>query len=74
MIEIDAIDRALLRALVEDAGQSAGALARVLGMSQPVIWRRIKRLRDTGVIKGTRLRLDKAALGWRDWPRSCLCY
>ena len=25
MIEIDAIDRALLRALVEDAGQSAGA-------------------------------------------------
>ncbi len=64
MIEIDAIDRALLRALVEDAGQSAGALARVLGMSQPVIWRRIKRLRDTGVIKGTRLRLDKAALGF----------
>ena len=64
MIKIDAIDRALLRALVEDAGQSAGALARVLGMSQPVIWRRIKRLRDTGVIKGTRLRLDKAAVGF----------
>ena len=35
MIEIDDFDRALLRALQRDANQSAGALGREIGMSQP---------------------------------------
>jgi DNA-binding Lrp family transcriptional regulator len=64
MIEVDAIDHALLRALQQDANQSAGALGRQVGLSQPATWRRIKRLQETGVITGRRLRLDAEALGF----------
>ncbi|MDE9450833.1 Lrp/AsnC family transcriptional regulator [Aliiroseovarius sp. Z3] len=64
MMELDDIDRALLRALAEDATQSAGALGREVGLSQPATWRRIKRLTDGGVIAGRRLDLDREALGF----------
>lgn len=64
MIEIDDFDRALLRALQADASQSAGALGREIGMSQPATWRRIRRLQEAGVIKGRRLHLDADALGF----------
>jgi DNA-binding Lrp family transcriptional regulator len=64
MIELDEIDRGLLRALVRDAGQGAGTLGRRFGLSQPATWRRIRRLHDIGVIKGQRLRLDTEKLGF----------
>ena len=64
MIEIDDFDRALLRALQRDANQSAGALGREIGMSQPATWRRIRRLQEAGAIKGRRLHLDAEALGF----------
>ena len=64
MIEIDVFDRALLRALQRDANQSAGALGREIGMSQPATWRRIRRLQEAGAIKGRRLHLDAEALGF----------
>ena len=63
MIELDEIDRHILRALSMNAGQSAGALARDLGLSQPATWRRIKRLTDLGVIKSERLVLDLEKMG-----------
>ncbi len=64
MMELDDIDRALLRALARDATQSAGALGRDLGLSQPATWRRIKRLKDSGVIAGHRLQIDAEAVGF----------
>lgn len=64
MIALDDLDRAILRALVADASQSAGALGRALGLSQPACWRRIRRLEEAGVIAGRRLDLDQAALGF----------
>jgi len=64
VIELDAIDGQLLRALTRDAGQSAGALGRRLGLSQPATWRRIKRLEEAGVIRGRQLRLDAEKLGF----------
>lgn len=64
MIELDDTDRAILRALAEDAAQNAGALGRALGISQPNAWRRVKRLEEAGVIRGRRLVLDAAALGF----------
>ncbi len=64
MIELDSVDRQILRALSEDATQSASALGRALGLSQPATWRRIKRLRETGVIAGQRLDLDRERLGF----------
>ena len=64
MIELDDIDRRILRLLVADATQGAGAVGRAVGLSQPAAWRRIKRLQDAGVIKGKRLRLNAEALGF----------
>jgi Lrp/AsnC family transcriptional regulator, leucine-responsive regulatory protein len=64
MIDLDDLDRKLLFALAKDATQSAGALGRRFGLSQPATWRRIKRLQDSGIIKGHRLRLNAEALGF----------
>lgn len=64
MTDLDDMDRRILRLLVQDATQSASALGRALGLSQPATWRRIKRLYDTGVIKGQRLDLDREKLGF----------
>ena len=63
MTALDDLDRAILRALSMDATQSAGAIGRALGLSQPATWRRIKRLQDAGAITGQRVDLDMAALG-----------
>lgn len=63
-VELDDTDRKLLRALAADARQSAGALGREFGLSQPATWRRIKRLQDAGVLKGRRVRLNNDALGF----------
>lgn len=64
MIELDETDRKILRILARDATQSASAIGRRLDMSQPAVWRRIKRLQDSGVIQGRRLRLDADKLGF----------
>lgn len=64
MIELDTKDRALLRLLLEDATQTASALGRSLGLSQPAAWRRLRRLREAGVIKSQRLELNAEALGF----------
>jgi DNA-binding Lrp family transcriptional regulator len=64
MTDLDATDRAILRALQTDATQSAGALGRALGLSQPACWRRIRRLEQAGIIAGRRVVLDAARLGF----------
>ena len=63
-MDLDDLDRAILRALSLDAGVSAGELGRRLGLSQPAAWRRVKRLEDAGVIAGARVDADRAALGF----------
>lgn len=50
-ISIDAIDVKLLEALQDDASQSNQALAACAHISPPTCLRRIKRLRDAGLIE-----------------------
>ncbi len=64
MIDLDDIDRAILRSLSEDATIGAATLGRQLGVSQPAAWRRIKRLEQAGVLAGRRIEVDRAALGF----------
>jgi DNA-binding Lrp family transcriptional regulator len=64
MIDLDDTDRAILRTLSREGGLSAGALGRDLGLSQPAAWRRVKRLEDAGILRGTRFDVDRAALGF----------
>jgi len=64
VIDLDATDRAILRALQSDATLKASTLGRRLGLSQPATWRRIKRMSDAGVIGARKLDLDLEALGF----------
>lgn len=64
MIDVDAVDRAILRAVSQDAHANAGEIGRALGLSQPATWRRIKRLTDAGVIDGAHVPADRAGLGF----------
>jgi DNA-binding Lrp family transcriptional regulator len=63
-MELDATDLAILRAVRADASQSAAAIGRRVGVSQPVAWRRLRALRDAGVLKEKRFRLDREKLGF----------
>ncbi len=64
MIDLDDIDRAILRELVADALAGAGELGRRLGLSQPATWRRMQRLSDAGILAGRRIAVDRTALGF----------
>lgn len=64
MTDLDEIDRKILRALALDADQPASTLGRRFGLSQPAMWRRIRRLEEAGVLAGRRLRLDLGKLGF----------
>ena len=64
MTDLDDIDRGFLRALSKDARQSAGALGRQFGLSQPAAWRRLRRLQEAGVLEGRKVRLNNQALGF----------
>ncbi|PTE16020.1 Lrp/AsnC family transcriptional regulator [Pseudogemmobacter blasticus] len=64
MIDLDDTDRALLRALAQDATLSAGELGRRIGLSQPAAWRRIRRMEEAGILTGRRIEVDRQALGF----------
>ena len=64
MIELDEIDRGLLRALSDDASQPASVLGRRFSLSQPAAWRRIQRLEKAGVLRGRRVEMDVEKLGF----------
>jgi len=58
------LDKQILKKLSLEPKLTTSALATSLSTSQPVIWRRIKRLESTGVIKGKRLLLNQELLGF----------
>jgi len=63
-VTLDEADRAILRALQQDATLSSAALGQAVGLSQPVAWRRVQRLEAAGVLAGQRLEFDLNALGF----------
>jgi Lrp/AsnC family transcriptional regulator, leucine-responsive regulatory protein len=63
-VELDDFDLALLRALATDARQSQRALARKIEMSPPAVADRLSRLERAGAIRGYRVDVDWAALGY----------
>jgi Lrp/AsnC family transcriptional regulator, leucine-responsive regulatory protein len=63
-VEVDDLDLTLLRALADDARLSQRALARAVGMSPPAIADRLARLERVGAIRGYRVDVDWAALGY----------
>lgn len=62
--EIDDADRRILRAVQADSSRSTAELAEVVGLSQPACWRRLQRLRESGVIVRETAVLDRERLGY----------
>ncbi len=61
---LDATDLAILRALSADARVTNKALAAHLGLAESTCAYRLRALRDNGVVTGTTLQVDLAALGY----------
>ncbi|WP_329484531.1 Lrp/AsnC family transcriptional regulator [Kribbella sp. NBC_01484] len=60
---IDDLDRKLLAALQDDAGQSYAALGQAVGLSAGSAHERVRKLKAAGVIRRTTVEVDPAALG-----------
>lgn len=60
---VDHIDVAILRAFSVDARISLADLARQIGLSPPSVAERVKRLEESGVIRGYSVDVDPTALG-----------
>ncbi len=63
-MDLDATDRALLAALLEDARISQRGLAKRVGVAQGTITNRLRRLEEMNVIKGYTVLLDAESIGW----------
>ena len=62
---VDAKDLAILEALQEDGRISLASLGRRIGLSQPAMSERVKRLEERGIITGYGARVSPEALGLR---------
>ena len=62
--ELDHTDQEIIKQLNQDGRKSYRQIAKELDLSVGTITNRINKLKDTGIIKGFRLELDYAALGY----------
>ena len=62
--ELDAIDRRILLELQEDGRMTNVELARRAGISAPPCLRRVRRLEESGIIRGYHADSDPQKLGW----------
>ncbi|HSC80170.1 MAG TPA: Lrp/AsnC family transcriptional regulator [Chitinolyticbacter sp.] len=62
--ELDNKDWKILEALQQDARQSLSALGKRIGLSQPAVSERIRKLEEAGVIEGYGARLNLQKLGY----------
>ena len=63
-MELDRTDRDIIRSLERDARMSLRSVAEEIGVSLGTVSNRLKRLEDTGVIKGYRVEIDPDKVGW----------
>ncbi len=62
-MELDKKDRLILQALQADARQSLAALGKRIGLSQPAMSERVRKLEAAGVIEGYGARVNLRAIG-----------
>jgi Lrp/AsnC family transcriptional regulator len=62
-LELDSVDKKILEALQRDATLSVAEIADLVGMSQSPCWRRIQRLKESGVIIAQVTLLDRRMIG-----------
>ena len=62
-IDLDPADIRILRIMQQDASLAIAEIARQAGMSQTPAWRRIKRLKEAGIIRGIIALVDRERVG-----------
>jgi Lrp/AsnC family transcriptional regulator, leucine-responsive regulatory protein len=62
--QLDATNRRLIEALLQDARLSLAELGRRVGLTAPAVGERLARLEQTGVIRGYHADVDPRALGY----------
>ncbi len=62
---LDAIDQALISALMQDSRRSLKALGQISGLSAPSVAERLRRLEERGVISAYTLEVDPKFLGYQ---------
>lgn len=63
-IEIDGIDKEILRALMEDARTPILEIARKVGISGAAIHQRLRKLEASGLLSGSKLIINSKILGY----------
>ncbi|MEN8838474.1 MAG: Lrp/AsnC family transcriptional regulator [Celeribacter marinus] len=62
-VQLDEMDRKILRELQHDASQSLDEIAKIVGSSKTPVWNRIRKMRESGVIGKETVILDAESLG-----------
>lgn len=62
-VNLDKIDRKLLKLLAEDSDRTYSELSELVFLSPPAVHERVQKLKKNGVIKGTQAVLDGPSLG-----------
>jgi DNA-binding Lrp family transcriptional regulator len=62
-VVVDDVDRKLLNLLQEDAAQAYAALGKAVGLSAGAAHERVRKLRESGVIRRTTVEVDPTAVG-----------
>ena len=63
-VNLDKLDLQIIAAMMEDAGISYADLGKNLSVSGGTIHVRIKKLQESGIVKGTRLNVELKELGY----------
>lgn len=63
-IEIDGIDKTILRALMRDARTPVLSIAREVGISGAAIHQRLRKLEHSGIISGSKFVINPKVLGY----------
>jgi Lrp/AsnC family transcriptional regulator for asnA, asnC and gidA len=64
-IEIDGIDKEILRNLMEDARKPILKIAHKIGISGAAIHQRLKKLEEAGVVSGSKMIVNPTVLGFK---------
>lgn len=62
-MEFDAVDRSILQILLDDGRASHASIAKRVGLSAPAVGDRVRKLEQSGVIRGYHADVDPQALG-----------
>ena len=64
MISLDDLDRSIVELLIRKQNLTPSEISRDLNVSQSKVWRRIKNLKELGVLRGRQVLINSELLGF----------